>query len=295
MTDVYPILRLPDDAPEDIEQMGSKEKFWFRHENDRWLFKYPRGGTGEHWAEKIVAEIAILLQIPVARVELAVFQNKPGSATLTFADRSIGRALIHGNELLATLVRGYQKDKWHHQNDHTLDRIIDAVQSAIPKRNHKSALKQLAGYVVLDALVGNTDRHHENWGILLKIGALRPLSLEVAPSFDHASSLGRELTVEKCRTLLETSEGVARYIEKGHGGIYLNTLDAKGPSPLRLCLEAVRQYPDYFGEWQMKLADLDMTDVERIVSRVPDSWISDEHRALVCALVSRSRATLLEG
>ena len=45
---------------------------------------------------------------------------------------------------------------------------------------------------MLDALIGNTDRHHENWGILVRRGRGVLLG-EVAPSFDHASSLGREL------------------------------------------------------------------------------------------------------
>ena len=49
------------------------------------------------------------------------------------------------------------------------------------------------GYLMLDALIGNTDRHHENWGIMTGRG--RPQVL--APTYDHASSLGRELSDQK--------------------------------------------------------------------------------------------------
>jgi len=31
------------------EQMGSKDKFWIEYEDEYWLFKVPRAGTGEHW------------------------------------------------------------------------------------------------------------------------------------------------------------------------------------------------------------------------------------------------------
>ncbi len=99
MPEEYPIWSLPDDAPEDIEQMGSKEKFWFRRDEARWLFKYPRENSGEHWAEKIVAELAVVLQIPAARVEFAEYRGRQGSASLSFADRTAGRALVHGNEV----------------------------------------------------------------------------------------------------------------------------------------------------------------------------------------------------
>ena len=46
-----------------------------------------------------------------------------------------------------------------------------------------------AGYLVLDAVIGNTDRHHENWGLLLR-RTETGWKGQVAPSFDHASSLG---------------------------------------------------------------------------------------------------------
>ena len=44
------------------EQMGTKDKFWFRDPDDPlqcdWLFKFPTENTGQHWAEKIAYEIA---------------------------------------------------------------------------------------------------------------------------------------------------------------------------------------------------------------------------------------------
>lgn len=43
---------------------------------------------------------------------------------------------------------------------------------------------------MLDALVANLDRHHENWGIVVDPSGLLPT--ELAPTFDHASSLGDE-------------------------------------------------------------------------------------------------------
>ena len=47
MAEPYPILRVADDAPLSLEDMGSKEKFWFRDENgEKCLFKAARPGTG---------------------------------------------------------------------------------------------------------------------------------------------------------------------------------------------------------------------------------------------------------
>lgn len=75
----YPILIIQPEWVLEQEAMGSKEKFWSRESNDapEWLFKYPQANTGQHWAEKIAAEVAEALCIPHAKVELATFQGGP--------------------------------------------------------------------------------------------------------------------------------------------------------------------------------------------------------------------------
>ena len=148
--------------------MGSKKKFWYRrgpeHETD-WLFKYPQANTGQHWAEKIAAEIAGLLAIPHAKVELAVFNDQPGTATESFAPG--GRELQHGNQVLARKIRGYDPDLKYGQSMHTLSNIWKALDRIYGNAGVASrAQRRIAEYVVLDALIGNTGRHHENWGLL---------------------------------------------------------------------------------------------------------------------------------
>jgi hypothetical protein len=54
----YPIVPIPADAREDIEQLGSKPKFWGTLDGQRWLFKEARPNTGKDWAEKVAAEFA---------------------------------------------------------------------------------------------------------------------------------------------------------------------------------------------------------------------------------------------
>lgn len=70
---------------------------------------------------------------------------------------------------------------------------------------------KLAGYFVLDAMICNTDRHHDSWGLLTGPRAFGGNEYIVAPTFDHASSLGRELQDERREEMLNT-EGFRRYI-----------------------------------------------------------------------------------
>ena len=173
---VYPVIEiLPECAPQ-TEEMGSKSKFWYLQQGDTesyWLFKCPRPGRGEHWAEKIAAEVAGLLEIPCARVELAMFQGAQGSATESLTGHN--RVLIHGNEVLSRALPDYDsRERNFHSVDHTLENIHLALDRTFEDANDANDAKgQLAQYLVLDALIGNTDRHSENWGTLLSEDADR--------------------------------------------------------------------------------------------------------------------------
>ena len=56
-----------------------------------------------------------------------------------------------------------------------------------------SAADLFCGYIVFDVLISNTDRHHQNWGVLAKREEGSAPTLTLAPTYDHGSSLGREL------------------------------------------------------------------------------------------------------
>ena len=75
MPEKYPIATVREDTIRLQEHMGSKRKFWYREREDSnrfWLFKFPNDNSGEHWAEKIAAEVAAVLDFEHARVELAM-------------------------------------------------------------------------------------------------------------------------------------------------------------------------------------------------------------------------------
>lgn len=282
----YPIVEIFPESSERIEQLGSKPKFWFRWEGGqrRWLFKYARSATGEHWTEKVGAEVAHLLGVPHAIIELAEFGGKRGSASPSFVPPGID--LIHGNEILAGRILGYDAQKKFRQSDHTLNRIVKAFD-IFPKGPLRiEALTTLAGYLMLDAIVCNVDRHHENWGILRSAAAVGKLATQtIAPTFDHASSLGRELRDEKRRAVLDKNR-VAEYVSKGSGAIYWKETDLKGENPLALCTHAARIHRTYFQRWIDRVKNIAPEELEVLVSDVPDDWMSPIAKQFAKAILS---------
>jgi len=296
MPEPYHILELLSDSPEVIEQLGSKPKFWFRMQGDDqpWLFKYTRENTGEDWSEKIASEIAQLLGVPAATVELAKFMGKRGCASRSFVQTKKGFALIHGSEVLAGRVLEYDRSKQWGQGDHCIKNILMAVEKAFPLQNKRvSQLRILAGFIILDAIICNTDRHHDNWGLLSGPSARGKMVHEIAPSFDHASSLGRELYDSKRVEILDRN-GIDRYVLRGRGGIYWEDTDRKGENPLRLAIKAAESYPKYFQPWMKKLDDLREEDITGIVGRIPVEWMSTEAREFSVRLMKVTIAKLKE-
>lgn len=284
LSDAYPVLTVDPEWKLDSEVMGTKAKFWYQESPDdsRWLFKFPRKYTGEHWSEKIAAEIAALLNVSHGRVELAELDGERGSTTETFARNR--RELRHGNELLAKTVSGYDRGQRFGQSQHTLGNVLQTLERIFVRATAASrASRDFAGYLVLDAVIGNTDRHHENWGILVRRVGQSYLGY-LAPSFDHASSLGRELSDERRLHLLK-EDRVGDYSERGRGGIYLSDTDKRAPSPLELVRRSVDDCPALFSPTLKRAAETSGKDIRRAVERIPGSWMSRTARDFAVALM----------
>ncbi len=293
----YPVHQISTSARFRDETMGTKEKFWYRDEHKRhWLFKFSRSGTGEHWSEKIAAEVGTALGVPCAHVELAECGGLPGSLTGSFVTRGSG-PLVHGNELLQEVDATYPVVKLRGVTKHTVDAVlellarIEAPESGDPCL--MSAADVFLGYLLLDAVVVNCDRHHENWGVLQLPGGVRRL----APSYDHASSLGRELVDEERRARLTTRDprySVEHYVRRAHSGFYAQASDKKALHPADAFFRAARQRPEAGALWLARLEGLGEDEIEKITARVPASAISEPGRTFAREVLRLARRMLLE-
>lgn len=285
MSKEYPIIDVKSEWISRPEEMGSKEKFWHHLEDDagsQWLFKHPQKNTGQHWTEKVAAEIALILDIDHAIVELATHGMDRGSTTRSFI--SEGVSLHHGNQLLEAAIGDYDKSARYHQANHTLSNIWRVLDGIFVDEEAKFRRKvQFSSYLVLDALIGNTDRHHENWGILL-CREEDQWKGRLAPSFDHASSLGRELLDEKRRRIL-ADDRVPNYSERGRGAIYWQESDARGLSPLNLVRRGSEAYADVFRPSLTRLLEVKEEQLAAVVDPIPSSWISEPSSSFAVELM----------
>ncbi|GAB4292973.1 MAG: hypothetical protein Fur0025_29050 [Oscillatoriaceae cyanobacterium] len=221
----FPIIQVPPDACLANEDLGTKPKFWFEHrEFGRCLYKQARANTGEDWAEKIASEFCQLLGLPHATVELATWKTSLGTVSPSFMPKN--GQIIHGNEILFKNDGKYPRSRQYAVSEHTLDAVLIAISDEAvklplnwtPPPGIQTAADTFIGYLMLDAWIGNTDRHHENWGFI-EISEAGLLTVHLAPTYDHASSMGRELQ-DSQRQNIVSSKSVNQYVAKCRSALY---------------------------------------------------------------------------
>lgn len=151
-----------------------------------------------------------------------------------------------------------------------------------------NAFSVFVGYLVLDSLVANRDRHDDNWAVL------RPLvgefSAALSGSYDHAGSLGYNLTdAERGRRLREN-----RVEEWARRGTAWRFEHAGRPSTLvELASEGLREVsPAVKAHWVDRVEALDVSYITDTLYRVPG--LSEVAATFGAEIVAINRRRLLD-
>jgi hypothetical protein len=295
-------------AAEAMEWLGTKRKFYFSRAGVRWLFKAEERGTGEDWAEKIVCELASKLGIPHVQYELAEeYEGKtylqPGVVCPEFASKP--RGLILGNQLLWDRDPSYPKDnvQKYRVKAHTVDAVIGCIRPLSPPHQEwlanlpngiNSALEIFTGYVMLDALAANQDRHHENWGAIRTPGET---VLRLAPSFDHGASLARNLTDEERKDRLRSKDigrQIPHFAQRARSSFYREPTDARALSTFEAFQQFARHTPGAALIWLDTLRGVTEEEICAIIDKVPGERMSPITKEFTSRLILINQKRLLQ-
>lgn len=272
----FPVLDASDWEVVGEEPGGETAKEWLRSPIDKrlWLSKsvtlkeLPTGDIyrrGQDWAEKLSAEIAILLGVPAARVELGVRHGLPGLLSEDLKDDT--SALIEASDFLIELDGDYEQwtesNKIRNRVGHNLANIealladVRVPPGADPEVSKLDASSVFLGYLLFDALIANVDRHDRNWALLRRDDGTRALS----PSYDHGSAFGSGLHAGR-----RAGVDVSRWCGKGMAQRF------EGGASITL-LDFARMFADShqgaYRLWVERIAALDLTMVESLIARIP--------------------------
>lgn len=252
-----------------------------------WLFKPIKTASYrryDDWSEKLAAELASLLALPAAQIELARGLTDSGIISLNVTPD--GWSMESGDTMLSEFD-GYEscanEDRPRNRIGHNLNNIAQVLAEATgpPDTQYEewTAFEVFAGYLVFDAWIANTDRHAINWGVLSCEADGR---LALAASFDHGSALASGAQDERLKSrspwAYATSGSAARF----EGGAKVTLVD--------LALDAVAQAGGRAREWRDRLASVSMTDVATIMGGIEE--MSEVRRTFLCTLLEINQGRL---
>ena len=242
--------------------------------------------------------------LPGAHVELAQLGENRGAISKDFTENGKKGSLVLGNGLLLARDSSYPYESRYGGTKHTLDLVLDTIDyfsniMPVSYHDHRSILTAIdlfLGYLLLDALIGNTDRHHENWGVLIR-DEENQFVVELAPTFDHASSLGTTLTDRERTDRLNTRDAgrtVKAYVLRARSALYLGGTGSKPLSPLNAFMKATEFRPDAGRYWLQVVSDLNESQLVGTVERIPSELISDTARQFAIRMLECNRQNILK-
>ncbi|HAS55138.1 MAG TPA: hypothetical protein DCS42_13980 [Nitrospiraceae bacterium] len=119
---------------------------------------------------------------------------------------------VEGGDFMVRMIPSYDREKGTQHNF----RSASILTKALTDKGFlaEDGVEYWCKVLTFDALIGNTDRHQDNWGILWKGSADRRGCVSFSPAFDNGTAMGGEI-VEKNFVKFNDSAYVMHYINKG--------------------------------------------------------------------------------
>ena len=285
-----------------VEPVGSTPNTWLEEPDTGliWLHKdtvIPENGVeqGEDWSEVVSTQVAILLGIPCATARLCTRDGRRGSLSLSIvpAGQSLweGRVVLQGAPGYFPHTEGKPGVDPDRPNvkrpGHSLANIVRALREVAAPAGFEgpdalNGYDVFAGYLILDALIANRDRHEQNWAILTP--DLLPSVKRLSPSYDHATSLGYNLTDVARELCVADHDHLATWANRGTAYRFEHTgrpptLVAHAAWSVALCTREGANW------WREQLAECNLDPVQgalrdRAIAEVSDPAARFAHELL---------------
>lgn len=281
--EVYPI-KTPEKDFKILEinfnSKGSRiKKLVIDNEGNKAFFKYEGNGylVSEACSEKMSYEIAKILEYDCARIELA----KDTNGTLGIL-----------NYLFVDIGNTEHMDAISYLNKHSDERPIYYTISNIKKTLDELDENLFCDFIkimIFDALIGEQDRHEENWGIQ-RIGN----QYKISPIYDNGDNLLRNFKDEVyAEDYYSGKKDFDAYIQKSKTIIYKE--DHKKQYKHFELIEYLNQnYSTIVHQEILNLEKLTDEKIEKIVEMVPNELLTRMHKKYIINYLKKRRDILLE-
>lgn len=147
---------------------------------------------------------------------------------------------------MKAMIKDYDFERGQQHNFESIEILCEALAKPdrpIPVLLGNAWMCDWAIMLTFDALLGNTDRHHENWGFLLeRTSEVPPPNIRLAPAFDNGTSLGHEFSPGQFHKF-DDPAFLQRYISRGRHHMRWRRQDEQRAGHAELLLKLAHKYP----------------------------------------------------
>lgn len=220
-----------------VENPETEKMYFFKESIARY--------SSEFWSEIIASKIGFHLGFNLLDYNIGIIQSTVGCLCESMIDQTT-QEMEHGINLIKENVSGFEL------SDRPTITFKDVETSF---KNYKGFIGEFIDILIFDAIIGNQDRHSENWAIIrslditherynkkkitIKLYELYKQSglklkkipfkkfflkymnrdelvdIKFAPIYDSGSSLAREISEDKIHQYINDDSKVEKYINKG--------------------------------------------------------------------------------
>lgn len=295
---------------------GTREKrILLDNQDNLWYFKRSERKPGrdgkpdkyykdEFWSEIIAYQIGQTLNLNILRYDVALSNGQIGCLSPSMIDIE-KEQLVEVGRYMITYNPDFSPENNATRNEYTYD-LLSQTLKHFQLIQFKGAILQT---LIFDALIGNSDRHQENWAfisdsfmpdedidiqpMIYRMSSKQPFIYSedlinkefelrrrkirsIAPIYDSGSSLGRELTEEKINKMLLDQQMLKAYIARGTSELHWNTKQKVSHVELIRLLKEVEP-KDMFTKASLFLQKWNEGKIYNIINTV-DRDLPDEHR-----------------
>lgn len=231
----------------------------------------------KHVLKKIYYEIAKVLGYPCAKIELAKDNNNTlGVLNYFFI---ISDDIEHVDAV--SYLNIYNKNRNEFYTISNIKNRLDELDMNL--------FKDFIKIMIFDALVGEQDRHEENWGLTKQKG-----KYSISPLYDNGCSLLREFKdLEYASKYYSGIKKFESFIYKSKTYIYKENSNKKYKH-----FELIKYLNDNYFEYMHneidKLNLLNDSIIETIVNKIPNELLTDKHKEFIIEYLKKRRDILLE-
>lgn len=260
------------------EGSGRSEKIWLQNPDTGQigLFKFKKDiTTTDHVSECIAYQIARVLNLPCAKFELGIYQDREGSMSYNIIESS-GEILVEGIYFIMLAYPTYDSEAFIDSNtSHKYS--VQMIEKAISPFVEKSSFLKM---LLFDFLIGNSDRHQSNWAIVMS-----GEKMTWSPLYDNSSSLCAYVLEEQIASYLgkDMKRWHALVDTKSRSLIRCTVNDEKRPTHLMVLKYVKENYYEETCEFAKKIiTEMTEKQIYDILNQYSAYELSNDKKELIC-------------